>query len=162
MAQIEVFQRDRADVIVIGNLNLVFIFLGAGFSGFRVGDGVAACPGFRPVAGFHYDIFRENVLLLEQHLKRSLYFIQRPFALMQCRENRDQHIGVMFNIVQIEVILVVVVSTLIVVQILLQLGFHITVGRFRTAHIRILWGIGTCNNTGTRAFQQHRTGGQTV
>jgi len=67
-----------------------------------------------------------------------LYLIQRELALVESRENGDQHIGVMLNIVQIEVILVVAVSAFVGVEIALQLLLHLAILRLRAEHRVIL------------------------
>ena len=62
-------------------------------------------------------LFGEDVLLFKQHLERTLHLIQRELALVESRKNGDQHIGVMLNIVQIEVVFIIVVSAFVGVEI---------------------------------------------
>ena len=137
MGEVEVFERHIADVVVVGNL-----------IGFRVRVAVCIrpCVGLRAVSGFNDDLFGEDVLLVEQHLKRTLYLSQRELALVESRENGDQHIGVMLNIVQIEVILVVVVGAFVVIQIALQLLLHLAILCLCAQHRIILAEIGGSDN----------------
>ena len=75
---------------------------------------------------------------------------------MESREDGDQHIGVMLNIVQIEVILVVAVSAFVGVEIALQLLLHPAILRLRAQHRVILAEIrGSDNRRAGRG--EHRT-----
>ena len=103
---------------------------------------VRPCVGFRAIPGFHHYIFRENVLAVKQHLQRSLYFVYCPLPLMERTQKRKQHIGIMFDFVQIEVVFVIVMGAFIGVQIMLQIIFQRTVGGFGGQHIPILARIG--------------------
>ena len=147
MGEIEVFELHVADVVVIRDA-----------IGFRVRVAVCVrpCVGFRAVSGFDDNLFGEDVLLFKQHLERTLHLIQRELALMESRENGDQHIGVMLNIVQIEVVFIVVVSAFVVVEIALQLLLHLAILRLRTQHRVILAEIrGSDNRRAGRG--EHRT-----
>ena len=110
MGQIEVFQRHGADVIVIRY-----------FVGVCVGVAVCVrpCIGFCAVAGFHHDGFRQDVLLVEQHLQVASHLSNGKLPVMECRQNGDQHIGVMLDAVKVKVVLVIVMGGLVVVQICL-------------------------------------------
>ena len=147
MGEIEVFEPHVADVVVIRDA-----------IGFRVRVAVCVrpCVGFRAVSGFDDDLFGEDILLFKQHLERTLHLIQRELALMESRENGDQHIGVMLNIIQIEVIFIVVVSAFVGVEIALQLLLHLAILRFCAQHRIILAEIGGSDNR--RAGRgKHRT-----
>ena len=147
MGEIEVFELHVADVVVIRDA-----------IGFRVRVAVCVrpCVGLRAVSGFNNDLFGEDVLLFKQHLERTLHLIQRELALMESRENGDQHIGVMLNIVQIEVILVVVMGAFVGVEIALQLLLHLAILRLRAEHRVILAEIrGSDNRRAGRG--EHRT-----
>ena len=147
MGEIEVFELHVADVVVIRDA-----------VGFRVRIAVCIrpCVGLRAVSGFDDDLFCEDILLFKQHLKCTLHLIQRELALMESREDGDQHIGVMLNIVQIEVILVIVMVTFIVIQIALQLLLHPAILRLRAQHRVILAEIrGSDNRRAGRG--EHRT-----
>ena len=54
MGQVEVFKGHIADIVGVGYLYLVFIGFFVAFARFRVGDGIAARAGFRPVPGFRF------------------------------------------------------------------------------------------------------------
>ena len=129
MGEIEVFELHVADVVVIRDA-----------IGFRVRVAVCVrpCVGFRAVSGFDDNLFGEDVLLFKQHLERTLHLVQRELALMESRENGDQHIGVMLNIIQIEVVFIVVVSAFVGVEIALQLLLHLAIPRLRAEHRIIL------------------------
>ncbi|CAN4072763.1 Non-heme chloroperoxidase, partial [Dysosmobacter welbionis] len=90
----------------------------------------------------HHHILGQNVLAVKEHLQRTLYLLQRPCPLPERRENGDQHIGVVLDVIQIEVVLVVVMGALVAVQIILQLVLHGAVGGLGPQHIRILGGVG--------------------
>ena len=122
----------------------------------RVAVRVRPCVGLRAVSRFDDDLFGEDVLLVEQHLERALHLIQRELALVESRENRDQHIGVMLNIVQIEVVFIIVVSAFVGVEIALQILLHPAILRFCAQHRIILAEIGGSDNR--RAGRgEHRT-----
>ena len=147
MGEIEVFELHVADVVVIRDA--------IGFR-VRVAVRVRPCVGLRAVSGFDDNLFGEDVLLFKQHLERTLYLIQRELALVESRENGDQHIGVMLNIIQIKVILVIVMVTFIVIQIALQLLLHPAILRLRAEHRVILTEIrGSDNRRAGRG--EHRT-----
>ena len=126
--------------------------------GFRVRIAVCIrpCVGLRAVSGFDDDLFCEDILLFKQHLERTLYLIQRELALMESLENRDQHIGVMLKIVQVEVVFIVVVSAFVGVEIALQILLHVAILRFCAQHRFILAEIkGSDNRRAGRG--EHRT-----
>ena len=147
MGEIEVFELHVADVVVIRDA--------VGFR-VRVAVRVRPCVGLRAVSGFDDDLFGEDVLLFKQHLERTLHLIQRELALMESREDGDQHIGVMLNIVQIEVVFIVVVSAFVGVEIALQLLLHPAILRLRAEHRIILAEIGGSDNRRT-GRGEHRT-----
>ena len=89
-------------------------------------------------------------------MERTLHLIQRELALMESRENGDQHIRVMLNIVQIEVVFIVVVSAFVGVEIALQLLLHPAILRLRAEHRIILAEIGGSDNRRT-GRSKHRT-----
>ena len=110
MGQIKIFQRDRTDVIIVRHL-----------IGVRMGVAVLVrpCVGFRAIPGFHHHILGQNVLAVKEHLQRSLYLAYCPLSLMERTQKRKQHIGIMFDFVQIEVVFVIVMGAFIGVQIML-------------------------------------------
>ena len=137
MGEIEVFELHVADVVVIRDA-----------IGFRVRVAVCIrpCVGLRAVSGFDDDLFGEDVLLVKQHLKRSLHLIQRELTFVESRENGDQHIGVVLNLIQIEMVFVVVVGAFVGVEIALQLLLHPAILRLRAEHRVILAEIGGRND----------------
>ena len=147
MGEIEVFELHVADVVVIRDA--------VGFR-VRVAVCIRPCVGLRAVSGFDDNLFGKDVLLFKQHLERTLYLIQRELALMESREDGDQHIGVMLNIIQIEVIFVIVMSAFIVIQIALQLLLHPAILRLRAEHRIILAEIGGSDNR-RAGRSKHRT-----
>ena len=72
MGQVKVFQRHIANVIVIRH------FLTGSFAGFRVGR------GFGSVAGFHHDVFRQDILLVKEHGQIALYLPGSKYPVMEC------------------------------------------------------------------------------
>ena len=122
----------------------------------RVAVCVRPCVSFRAVSGFDDNLFGEDVLLFKQHLERTLHLIQRELALMESRENGDQHIRVMLNIIQIEVVFIIVVSAFVGVEIALQLLLHLAILRFCAQHRIILAEIGGSDNRRT-GRGEHRT-----
>ena len=76
--------------------------------------------------GLHHDTLGKDILLLKEHIQRHLYLVQRPLSLMIGGEDRNEHIGVMPDLVQLVTVFVVAgVVALGVVYVLLQLGFHL-------------------------------------
>ncbi len=115
---------------------------------------IRPCVGFDVVAPLRHHVLGENVLLVKKRLQRTLHLVQRPRTLMQSRNHRQQHIGVMLNFVQIVVILVVAVGTFIGVEIILQLGLQRTIGGLGCPHIPVLGGISAGGNGSNRAIAQ--------
>ena len=133
MRQIEVFQLDVENVIVIGD-----------FNGVGIGMGVALCVGvgtrspFRPVAHLCFLGERQRVLPLKEHGKGALYLGAGVFKVQRGKD-RCQYIRVMFNVVQ--VVAVFVIARMVALDIVypaLQLRFKGCIVGFRTKHIRVL------------------------
>ena len=97
-------------------------------------------------------------MLVKEGLKVSLYLVDGEHPIMESRQNGDQHIGVMLDLVQVEVILVIVVGGLIGVQILPQFILFGAVGFFRRQHIGILGQIGGRHDIGHPAAEHGGTG----
>ena len=133
MGQVEVFQRDIADVIVIGHL--VGVCMGVALR-------VRPCIGFGAVAGFHHDVFRQDILLVKEHGQVALYLPDGKYPVMERRQNGNQHIGVMADLVKVKMVFVIVVGGLVVIQIVLQLGFQLRVGVLGGQHIAVLGKVG--------------------
>ena len=82
---------------------------------------------------------------------------EHPF--MERRENGDQHIRVMLDLVQVKTVFVISgVQSLIVVQLILKFLFQFAVGRLRSQHIRILGEIRGSEYTAHAGACHHGTG----
>ena len=123
MRQVEVFKFHRADVVGIRNLYFILVFLRYRFPGVWVGVRGRSRASFGAVSGLGFYSLCENILFLKQHLDYAPDLINRPLATVQGRNSRKQHIGVVFDIIEIIVIFIVVVGAFVVVEIVLQLGF---------------------------------------
>ena len=135
MGQVEVFQGHIADVPGVGLVVLVIL-------------------------GFCYHRFRENVLPVKEGFQGALYIGQCPFSLMERRQDGNEHIGVVLDLVQVKVVLVIAVGCGVIVQVVLQLRLHTGVGRLRRQNILILCGVsgGTDGSTRTAAQGSQRRG----
>ena len=129
MGEVEVFKRDCADRVFIWHLD-----------GVRVA--VLVIPCFQSVANFGFHSFREDVLLVKEHLQLALYLAKRPSAALERRERGDQHIRVMPDLIEVKVILVIIMRRFVIVQLGLQRCLHRAVLRFGGKHIAVLAGIG--------------------
>ena len=115
---------------------------------------VRPCVGFRTIPGFHHHILGQNVLAVKEHLERTLHLIQRELALMESRENGDQHIGVMLDFVQIETVFVIAgVQAFVVVKFVLQVCFQRGIGGVQLVHGHLILFI-----VGALAVPVHRVG----
>ena len=159
MGQIEVFQRHRTDVIIVGNLHFIFVFLDAGRTGIRVCNRVIAGAGFRPVAGLNLHILRQRILAVEDGLEQAAYLVNRPFSLPERRQHGNQHIGVMFDLIQVKMVFVVIMGAFVIVQILLKLCLKRQILRLRRQHICISAGIGGQHAGGCERTHHHGTAG---
>lgn len=105
MAQIEVFKLHGADIIRVWNVHFILIAL-------------TVRSRLRAIAGFRGDCLSKDILFVEQHLKITLYLVNDELTLMERRQNGQQHIWIVLDLVQIKMILVIIVGLLIGVQIL--------------------------------------------
>ena len=108
VGEIEVFQRDIADVIVVRHLHLIVVAL-------------AVRPGNGTVAHLHHHILGQNVLAVKEVLQRPAHLVQCPRALMECGDHGDQYIGIVFNGVEVKMVFVVIVGAFVAVQVFPQL-----------------------------------------
>ena len=138
MGEVEILQRDGADVPGVGNLYLVLVAL-------------AVRPRFRPIPCFSGHGLGEDVLLVKEHLQIPLHLVQGEHPFVKRRQDGQQHIGVMLDLVQVKVILVVIVGGLVGVQVFLQLGLHLTVGGLGPGQVRVLRKIGGAHQAGGAA-----------
>ena len=145
MAQIEVFKLHGADVIHVRNVHFIFVAL-------------AVRPRLCAVACLRGDRLGKDILLVKQHLKIVLYLVNGELTLMERRQNGQQHIGIVLDLVQIKMVLVIVVGLLIGVQILPQFILHRAVGGLCRQQVRILREIGGRDNIGHASAEDGGTG----
>ena len=138
MGEVEILQRDGADVPGIGHLHFILVAL-------------AVRPGLGAVAGLRCDRFRDDVLLVKEHFQVALHIVQGKHPFMERRQDGQQHIRVMLDLIQVKVILVVVVGGLIGVQVFLQLRLHPAVGGLGPGQVRVLRKIGGRHQAGSPA-----------
>ena len=139
MGEVEVFQLHGADIIIV--IDPVAL---------RMGVALLVRPGIRlnVVPPFHLHRLGEDVLPVKQHLKVALHLVYGKLPLMERRQDGQQHIGIVLDLVQIVVILVIVVGLLIGVQIPPQLVLLGAVGGLRRQQVSILGEIGGGHNVG--------------
>ena len=70
MAEVEVFQRDITDVVVVGNFHSIRISL-------------AVISRFCAVSCFYNHFFGEDVLLVKKHFEHSLYFVKGELPFIE-------------------------------------------------------------------------------
>ena len=92
-------------------------------------------------------------------MQLRLNFVDGEHPFMERRENGDQHIRVMLDLIQIKTVFVISgVQSLIVVQLILKLLLQFAVGRLRSQHIRILGEIRRSKYTAHAGACHHGTG----
>ena len=109
------------------------------------------------IPGLHHDALGEDVLLLKEHIQRPLHLVQRPLPLMVGGEDGDKHIGVVPDLVQVEVVFVVGMGAFVGVQVVLQIRLHPGIGGLRAQHSLVGGGIGGPGDAGHAALHQHGT-----
>ena len=152
MGQIFVLQLDRADVVfirllVVDNLRHTI----------RANNDHRFCT----ITYLHGHGLGQDVLLFKEHFKFALHLGQCKNAIMERGQNRDQHIGVMLDFVQIKMVFIVVVGSLVGVEIPLQLLFQLGVGFLCTQHILVLGKVRRCCHAGPSGARHHGAGLQT-
>ena len=146
MGEIEVFQRDIADVIVVRHLHLIVVAL-------------AVRPGNGTVAHLHHHILGQNVLAVKEHLERPPHLVQRPLTLMERTDDGQQHIGIVFDGVEIKMVFVIIVGSGIGVEVALQLVLQSAVGGLRSQQVSVLGGIGRrADGSGHAVAHRHQRG----
>ena len=138
MGEIEILQGNGADVPGVGHPD-------------RIGVALAVRPGLGAVAGLCRYRFCKDVLLVKEHFQIPLHLVQGEHPLMERDRMDQQHIGVMLDLIQVKVILVIVVGAFIGIQILLQLRLHLAVGGLGPGQVRVLRKIGGANQAGGAA-----------
>ena len=146
MGKIEVFQLHLADIVVVRYFHVIVVSF-------------AVCPCLRPIAHLHFHGLRQDVLLFKEHLQLRLNLIDGEHPFMERRENGDQHIRVMFDLIQIKTVFVISgVQSLIVVQLILKFLFQFAVGRLCSQHIRVLGEIRGSKYATYAGARHHGTG----
>ena len=145
MAQIEVFKLHGADVIRVRNVHFIFVAL-------------AVCSRLGAISGLRGDRLGKDILLVKQHLKIVLYLANGELPIMERRQDRQQHIGIVLDLVQIKMVFVIIVGLLIGVQILPQFILHRAVGGLCRQQVRILREIGGRDNVGHASAEDGGTG----
>ena len=107
-----------------------------------------------------HHVLGQRVLAVKEHLQGGLGLCQRPLALMPCAQNGNQHIGVVFDGVQIVMVLVIVVGALVGIQIILELRLQRTVSGLGPQHIPVLGGVGGGPHRACGGVPQRDEGGR--
>ena len=146
MGKVEVFQLHLADIVVVWYFHVIVVSF-------------AVCPCLRPIAYLHLHGLRQDILLFKEHLQFSLNLVDGEHPFMERRENGDQHIRVMLDLIQIKTVFVISgVQSLIVVQLILKLLLQFAVGRLRSQHIRVLGEIRGSKYATYAGARHHGTG----
>ena len=145
MGEVEVLQLHGADIVVV--IDPVAV---------RMGVAVRVRPGVRldVVPPLHLHRLGEDILLVEQHLKIPLHLVHGEGPLMERRQDGQQHIGIVLDVVQLIVVLVIVMGLLIGIQVLPQLVLFGAVGGLRRQQVRVLGEVGGGHDVG-HASAQH-------
>ena len=80
---------------------------------------------------------------------------------MEHRQNGDQHIGIVLNAVQVEVVLVIVVGAFVAVQVVLELRLHTAVSSLRRQHFLVLGWVGSRAHRARPGVAKRHQGGRT-
>ena len=146
MGKVEVFQLYLADIVVIRYFHVVVVSF-------------AVCPCLRPIAHLHLHGLRQDVLLFKEHLQFLLDLVDGEHPFMERRENGDQHIRVMLDLVQIKTVFVISgVQSFIVIQFILKFLLQFAVGRLCSQHIRVLGEIRGSKYATYAGARHHGTG----
>ena len=146
MGKVEVFQLHIANIVVVWYFHVIVVSF-------------AVCPCLRPIAYLHLHGLRQDILLFKEHLQFSLNLVDGEHPFMERRENGDQHIRVMLDLVQVKTVFVISgVQSLIVVQFILKFLFQFAVGRLCSQHIRVLGEIRGSEYTAHAGARHHGTG----
>ena len=77
-------------------------------------------------------------MCIRDSFQGALYLGKRPFPLVKHREDGDEHIGIVFDPVQVKMVFVIVVGAFVGVQVVLQLRLHIYIGGLSPQDVLIL------------------------
>ena len=94
MGKVEVFQLHLANIVVVRYFHVIVVSF-------------AVCPCLSPIAHLHFHGLRQNVLLFKEHLQLRLNLVDGEHPFMERRENGDQHIRVMLDLIQIKTVFVI-------------------------------------------------------
>ena len=167
MGQIEVFQLHGTDIVGVGYLYLLLVvlhdlpavFIQNELPGYRVTLRPFYDLNFCFVPGFRFHSLGQDILLLKKHFQIVLYIGKGKDPFVKGRENGDQHIGVVLDIVKIIVVFIVAMGAFVGIQVFLQLRFHGAVGFLCGQHIRILRQVGGTEYAAHAGTCHHGTGG---
>ncbi len=98
------FQCDGTDVIIV--VHPVTVGIGRGFARFRVC--FRPCVRFNVITTLCFHGFGEMYCCSNSMARVILHLVNRPRAAFERGNDGDQHIGVVFDFVKIEMILVIV------------------------------------------------------
>ena len=145
MAQIEVFKLHGANIPCVWDFYLILIAL-------------AVCSRLGAISGLRGDRLGKDILLVKQHLKIVLYLVNGKLTLMERRQNGQQHIGIVLDLVQIKMVFVIIVGLLIGVQILPQFILHRAVGGLCRQQVLIFGEIRGRDDVGHASTENRGTG----
>ena len=159
MRQIFVLQLHVADRVGIGYIRVVGVGFRIGPSGIRIGHKARSGLTLRPVSGFGGYRFRDHVLEGEILLNDRHSRINVPFlAVVIGRDNGDQHIRVMPDLIRLDMILIIAgMVALIVIHFILQLPLLFRVDTLSGPDILFLSGIGAYDDGFQYGLRQRRT-----
>ena len=145
MGEVEVLQLHGADIVVV--IDPVAV---------RMGVAVRVRPGVRldVVPPLHLHCLGEDILPVKERLKVALHLVHGEGPLVERRQDGQQHIGIVLNVVQLIVVLVIVMGLLIGIQVLPQLVLFGAVGGLRRQQVRVLGEVGGGHDVG-HASAQH-------
>ena len=83
------------------------------------------------------DGLSQDVLAVKEGAEHGFCLVHRPLPAEPRGEDGYEHIGVVLNVVDVHVVLVVVVRGLVAVEVCLQLGLHRRVRRLSREHILV-------------------------
>ena len=87
-----------------------------------------------------------------------MHLVQSKHPFVERRQDGQQHIRVMLDLIQVKVIFVIVVGGLVGVQVFLQLRLHPAVGGLGPGQVRVLGEIGGCHQAGSLAPEHGSAG----
>ena len=160
MAQVLIGQCDIEDVVLIRDLNLIFVFLLRYFSGLRIRVSGGACSGLCPVPDLDLFLKLQLILTIKEGTQSGLN-LASGIILELNRQIGCQLIGVMADLVQIVVVFVIAgIGGFDVIDLPLQLCFQRLVVVVCTDDIFILCCKRGCHNGSGTSRKESRAGRQ--